>query len=98
MDNSWIGNYVFSRSRIDNQKEVIIDIDEDKGYTYAELNERANRLANYLKTQFGIVKGDRIAFISRNRVELIDGYFATGKLGAIFIPYNARLSSDELKQ
>ncbi|MBQ6663306.1 MAG: AMP-binding protein, partial [Firmicutes bacterium] len=46
-------------------------------------------LANYLRDELGIGKGDRVAFISRNRVELIDGYFATGKLGAIMVPYNA---------
>ena len=29
---------------------------------------------------------------------MIDAYFATGKLGAIFVPYNARLSVAELAQ
>ena len=76
----------------------MVDLDTEKRYTYGDLDRRANMLANLLRDTYGIQKGDRVAFISRNRVELIDGYFATGKLGAILVPYNARLSAEELTQ
>lgn len=98
MVNDWIGNYSYFRSRIDSNGTAVIDLDANKKYTYGEMEERANRLANGLKQKFEIQKGDRIAFVSRNRIELIDGYFATGKIGAIMVPYNARLSYKELKQ
>lgn len=97
-NNGWIGDYLLSRSKINGQKIAVYDADNDTNYTYNDLNDRANRLANYLKGEFGVKKGDRIAFVSRNRIELIDGYYATGKLGAIMIPYNARLSSEELQK
>jgi|LAHS01.1.fsa_nt_gb fatty-acyl-CoA synthase len=97
-NNGWIGDYLSSRSRINGKKIALYDIDNDKNYTYAELNNRANRLANYLKDELNVKKGDRIAYISRNRIELIDGYYATGKLGAIMIPYNARLSEHEFEK
>lgn len=96
MDNSWIGNYSYSRARLSSGSVAVVDLDTGKKYTYGDLDDRANRLANLLHTQYGINKGDRVAYISRNRVELIDGYFATGKLGAILVPYNARLSAEEL--
>ena len=96
MDNSWIGNYSYSRARLDPTGVAVVDIDTDKKYTYGDLDRRANILANLLRSRYGIAKGDRVAFISRSRVELIDGYFATGKLGAILVPYNARLSAEEL--
>ena len=98
MDNSWIGNYSYFRSYLNRDGIAVVDLDTDKKYTYGDLDRRANTLANILRDKYGIVKGDRVAFISRNRVELIDGYFATGKLGAILVPYNARLSAEELTQ
>lgn len=97
-NNGWIGDYLSSRSRINGKKAALFDIDNDREYTYEDLNNRANSLANYLKDELNVKKGDRIAYISRNRIELIDGYYATGKLGAIMIPYNARLSNSELEQ
>ncbi len=98
MSNSWIGNYSYFRARIDSTREAVYDLDTGNRYSYGDLERRANILANFLKEQQGIAKGDRIAFISRNCVEMIDAYFATGKLGAIFVPYNARLSVAELAQ
>lgn len=98
MDNSWIGNYAYARARLNSEGVAVVDLDTEQKYTYGELDRRANILANLLRSRYGICKGDRVAFISRNRVELIDGYFATGKLGAILVPYNARLSVDELAQ
>ena len=96
MSNSWIGNYSYFRARIDIHREAVYDLDAGTHYSYGDLERRANVLANYLQEQLGIVKDDRIAFISRNSVEMIDAYFATGKLGAIYVPYNARLSVQEL--
>lgn len=98
MDNSWIGNNSYSRALLNPDSVAVVDLDTGKRYTYGELDRRADILANLLRDQYGIRKGDRVAFISRNRVELIDGYYATGKLGAILVPYNARLSAEELTQ
>lgn len=97
MPNGWIGNYSYARARLEPNKDAVIDLDIGARYTYGDLEDRANRLAHVL-AGFGVGKGDRVAFLSRNRVELIDGYFATGKLGAILVPYNARLSAKELGQ
>ncbi|WMJ83243.1 AMP-binding protein [Oscillospiraceae bacterium LTW-04] len=96
MSNGWIGNYSYFRARLDATRIAVTDLDTDKNYTYGDLESRANRLAHCLKQRFGVNKGDRVAIISRNRVELIDAYYATGKLGAILVPYNARLSAQEL--
>ncbi|MGD9568753.1 MAG: AMP-binding protein [Sedimentibacter sp.] len=97
-NNGWIGNYSYFRARINGDSEAVYDLDNKIRYTYNDLEDRANRLANYLKEKQGIEKGDRVAFISRNRIELIDAYYATAKLGAVLIPYNARLSSTEFEK
>jgi len=65
-------------------------------FTYRELNSRANRLANWLKNQAGVRKGDRVGILARDGVEFLDAFFACGKLGAILACYNWRLHAREL--
>ncbi|NLX62321.1 MAG: long-chain fatty acid--CoA ligase [Tissierellia bacterium] len=98
MGYGWVGNYSYFRQRISPNKEAVYDLDNNLRYTFKDLDNRANILANYMVNEMGIKKGDRVAYLSRNRVELIDGYYATGKTGTIFAPYNIRLSGKELCQ
>ena len=92
----WIGNYSFFRSRISPEKEAVYDYDNKIHYTYGDLEDRANLLANYLVEKLNVKKGDRIGFCSRNCIELIDAYYATAKTGTILITYNPYLSNNEL--
>ena len=69
---------------------------EDRPITYKALNENVNRISHYLKEK-GIKKGDRISVLLRNCPEFLEIYFASAKLGFIFVPLNflvlSRLSS-----
>ena len=67
-------------------------------YTYAQLNERANRFANWLRDVAGITKGDRVGIVAFDGVEFLDAFFACGKLGAILACYNWRMHWRELAQ
>jgi fatty-acyl-CoA synthase len=69
---------------------------EDKPVSYKELNDRANRVAHFLKEK-GIKKGDRISVMLLNCPEFFEIYFAAAKLGVIFVPLNFRLASQELE-
>jgi acyl-CoA synthetase (AMP-forming)/AMP-acid ligase II len=62
--------------------------------TFAEFNERVNRLANALQSR-GLQPGDRIALLGRNNVALVE-HVATAKAGLIPVPLNWRLSPREL--
>ncbi|KAA9158227.1 acyl-CoA synthetase [Amycolatopsis acidicola] len=64
--------------------------------TYAQLEERANRLAHHLAAQ-GIGKGDHIGVYSRNSIEMIETMFAAFKLRAIAINVNYRYVEGELR-
>jgi acyl-CoA synthetase (AMP-forming)/AMP-acid ligase II len=66
-----------------------------KRWTFAETNERINRLTNAL-SKLGIRKGDLVGILQVNCPEYIEAYFATAKLGAIFVPLNFRAKSEEL--
>lgn len=66
-----------------------------KQFTYGEFGARAQRLAGALRS-FGIQKGDRIAFLSFNNHQLLEGYYGAIIPGGIVMPLNVRLSPEEL--
>lgn len=59
--------------------------------TYAELRERAARIARGLEER-GVGTGDRLAAIARNRPETVELFWACQWLGAVFVPLSHRLS------
>jgi acyl-CoA synthetase (AMP-forming)/AMP-acid ligase II len=63
--------------------------------TYAEMDERANRLAHHLADQ-GIGPGDHVGIYGVNSVEWIESLWAIFKLRAVWININYRYVSDEL--
>lgn len=63
--------------------------------THAQLNERANRLANGLRAR-GVGRGDRVATLLFNVCEQVEVVFACAKLGAIAVPMNFRLAPAEI--
>jgi len=64
-------------------------------HTFAELNERACRLANALASR-DIGRGDRVAVLLNNCDQFIEIFFAAAKLGAVLVPMNFRLSPREI--
>src|SRR5438876_9617275 len=64
-------------------------------FTYREFNERADRLSTAL-ANFGVRKGDRVAYLSFNCHRLLEAYFGVPQLGAVLLPLNIRLSAEEL--
>ncbi len=87
----WIGRW----GRADPDREALIDVAADRRYTYGQLADDVHRLANLLRTELGIVKGDRVACLSFNRAEIIKLFFASSRLGAILVPLNFRLAPGE---
>lgn len=65
-------------------------------FTYAEFGERSERLASALG-KLGIQPGDRVAYLSFNTHQLLEGYYGVVLARAIVMPLNVRLSPVELK-
>jgi len=63
--------------------------------TYAELDERSDRLAAGL-LQAGLVPGDRVATLTGTSPEHVVVFFACAKAGLILMPLNTRLAAPEL--
>lgn len=65
--------------------------------TYAEWNQRANRVVRALSSM-GLCKGDRVAVLATNSLEYLDIVFACQKGGFILQALNWRLSVEELRK
>ncbi|WP_345152654.1 AMP-binding protein [Nonomuraea rubra] len=63
--------------------------------TYAELWERAQRLAGALAAA-GVRPGDRVAVLAHNGHLLLESTFGVPAAGAVLVPMNIRLSAAEL--
>ena len=63
---------------------------EGEHYSYAQLKERVNRMADSL-SRLGVEKGDRVAIIEVNCNQYVEACFAITKVGAIFTPLNFRI-------
>jgi acyl-CoA synthetase (AMP-forming)/AMP-acid ligase II len=67
----------------------------DRRFSFGQLNERTNRLAQALLSA-GFKKGDVIAFLTSNRAEIVEIYFALARTGIIGLPLNYRLAAPEM--
>ena len=70
---------------------------EGQQFTFVQLQERVNRLANAL-SDLGVSPGDRVATMQVNCNQNIELYFAAAVLDAIYVPLNFRAKSEELEQ
>jgi acyl-CoA synthetase (AMP-forming)/AMP-acid ligase II len=73
-------------------KECLIGL--GKRYTYRELEERVNSLAQGL-LDLGLGQGDVVGILLYNCCEFIEITFAVNQIGAIWLPLNFRLAAEE---
>ena len=71
-------------------------MDGQRAFTYPEMNKRVNKLANSL-TALGLQKGDKVAVLLENCIEICELFLATAKSGIIIVPINFRLVSSEVE-
>ncbi len=64
--------------------------------TYAQMEDRANRLAHYLGSH-GVGPGDHVGIYSLNSAEWVETAWAVFKLRAVWININYRYVKDELR-
>lgn len=89
-----IGNLVARSSMYFAGKAAVVF--GDRTYTYKEVNERVNRLANSL-LGLSLNKGDRVALLLHNCSEYIEADFALAKAGLVRVSLNTRLTAADHK-
>ncbi len=85
-----------TRANLNPNREALYDLTSKIRYSYSELNQRANRAANFLREKYGVQKGDRVSILAHNSIAYVDLLFGLGKIGAVLAPLNWRLTSREL--
>lgn len=68
-----------------------------RAISYAELDAMANRAAHVLQG-LGVQRGDRVAVLSRNRIESVATYYGALKIGAMFTGVNPLFRASEIRQ
>jgi 3-oxocholest-4-en-26-oate---CoA ligase len=81
---------------IDTVPDRVALISGDQQLTYAELEEKANRLAHYLIDR-GVKKDDKVGLYCRNRIEIVIAMLGIVKAGAILVNVNFRYVEGELR-
>ncbi|MFI5844802.1 long-chain fatty acid--CoA ligase [Catenuloplanes sp. NPDC051500] len=93
MRNQGVGSWAARRARMAPDRIALIH--DGLSHTYGEVAARANALAHRLAA-LGVGRGDRVAHLGPNHPAFLDALFATGLLGAVFVPLNTRLAAPEL--
>lgn len=88
-------NLLSSRARLTPDREALLELESGQRFTYAALNARTNRAANWLRS-YGIGLGDRVSMLAHNSVVYLDLFYGCAKIGAVFTPLNWRLAVPEL--
>jgi len=72
--------------QVERTPDNIAIVYEDKRLTYRELNERANRLANYLRKNYKIEPDDLIALCLDRSEDMLIAILAVLKAGGAYVP------------
>ncbi|MEU7217568.1 acyl-CoA synthetase [Nocardia iowensis] len=81
---------------IDLMPDRVALADDGREVTYAQLEERANKLAHYL-LEHGVKPGDKVGIYSRNTIEAVEAMVAVFKARAVMINVNFRYVENELQ-
>jgi acyl-CoA synthetase (AMP-forming)/AMP-acid ligase II len=76
--------------------ETVALKDKSRAFTYPQMNKRVNQLAQSLNS-LGLQKGDKVAVLLENSIEIVEVFLATAKTGIIIVPINFRLVSPEVE-
>ncbi|CCG40667.1 AMP-binding protein [Magnetospirillum molischianum] len=74
----------------------LIDDDGETRLSFAQMSERSNRVANFLRAQ-GVRRGEAVLLMLNNVAPLWETMLACMKLGAVIIPATTLLVADDLK-
>jgi fatty-acyl-CoA synthase len=78
-------------------KTALVDLFSGRSVSYAELEERASRCAEFLRDRWRVAPGERVAVLAHNSAEYVELLYACGKLGVLMVCLNWRLSVEELR-
>ncbi len=88
-----VADHLDFRARSHAHKEAIVS--NDRRLTYGQLASRARAIAGQL-SRLGISKRDRVGLLHPNHPDYVAAFFAIVGLGAVVVPVNPLLKSEEI--
>ena len=90
-----IGKLLQYRATVSPDLECYVEPEQNIRISYADMNIYANSCANLLQ-DMGLAKGDRVALLLPNSVELVGLFCGAAKAGLVLVTLNTRLTAAEL--
>jgi fatty-acyl-CoA synthase len=90
-------DWLAKRAELSPDKPALIDAASGRRFTYAQFHERASRLAEFLRDEWAIRPGERIAILAPNSTDYFEALYACAKVRAILVCLNWRLAVPELE-
>lgn len=78
-------------------KLALIDAATGRRFTYPQFHLRASRLAEFLRAEWRLQPGDRVALLAQNSSDYFEILWACAKAGVILVCLNWRLAVPELE-
>ncbi len=88
--------YPYNLGNLLNRKDDKLAIVQDRSYTFKDVDDLATSFSNGLR-QRGIKKGDRVAVLSENSINLIASYLGILRIGAVAVLISARLPQESIE-
>ncbi|HJJ00421.1 MAG TPA: AMP-binding protein [Coriobacteriaceae bacterium] len=90
-----LGDYLRFQTAIDPDHEFMVYPDRDLRWTYAEFNDRTDRLARGM-LYIGMRPGDHLGVWARNIPDWVTFMYACAKIGVVMVTMNPVFKSNEL--
>lgn len=90
-----VGLHLSKRAELNPGLEALVDDAAGLRFTFAELDERADRTARVL-AGLGLHKGDRVAVLLPNGHQFVEIFYGAVRAGLVVVPLNWRLVANEL--
>jgi len=90
-------DWLAKRALLSPDKPALLDAATGRSYTYAQFHERASRLGEFLRDEWAIRPGDRVAILALNSTDYFEALYACAKVRAILVCLNWRLAVPELE-
>ncbi|BBZ14093.1 long-chain-fatty-acid--CoA ligase [Mycobacterium branderi] len=90
-----VGAHLSKRAELNPGLEALVDEAAGLRFSFAELNERADRTSHAL-TRLGLAKGDRVAVLLPNGHHFVETFYGAARSGLAVVPLNWRLVANEL--
>ncbi|MEV4384348.1 long-chain fatty acid--CoA ligase [Micromonospora sp. NPDC049580] len=89
-----IGAWLAKR-RLKSPDQIAIIHGDRSPMTYRQFADAVDRISAVLR-EWGVGKGDPVAYLGENSPELLQVMFGAAQVGAVFVPVNTRLAAPEI--